>query len=633
MIKKILPFAPFAVLAVLFALSFGRIDFEKVETPVGIRLSVMAVLTVSLFVIAVYRNKTVKIVFGSVLFAAVTPIMFYIQECFIHDPFNGSPAVKNELIDINLILIVLPLVVLAFAFSRFSAATAIVAAVTGGMGFANCLSFQFRGIPIYPWDFLSAGTAALVMNNYTVDWTFDIIFNLFITLYFVFAAILCDFRLNLGRWWIRTSAAVLTGVVLVGLCGWYRSDEAVNKYGYYPYLFSESYLYKYNGTPLTLVFTSKYLTVEKPDNYSVSEIKTLSGEYPSDSTEISAVKPNVIVIMNEAFSDPSVLGFDFTASEDYMPFIHSLEGDDTAKGWTHVSVLGGNTPNSEYEFLTGMTMGFLPAGSIPYQQFVKDECPNLVTQMEALGYGTVGMHAYSSGGWKRNVVYPLLGFDEVCFSNQMKMIERIRTYISDKSMFKNVISYLENSEKPLFLFGVTMQNHGGYTTDYDNFVPDVTVEGVKSKALTQYLSLMKKSDEAFEYLIDYIRENITEPTVVLMFGDHQANDSVVKPIYNLNGADYTTHIYTSVKNSQDRYITPYVLWANYDIDEEKMPEHLSLNYLASHLLSALGLPLTGYQHWQSGLFEKFPVIDAGCIAENTADGINYILLKRSVLTK
>ena len=53
-------------------------------------------------------------------------------------------------------------------------------------------------------------------------------------------------------------------------------------------------------------------------------------------------KPNIIVIMDEAFSDPAVLA-DFQTNEDYMPFMHSMMdgADNTVSGWLNVSVLGG----------------------------------------------------------------------------------------------------------------------------------------------------------------------------------------------------------------------------------------------------------------------------------------------------
>ena len=100
--------------------------------------------------------------------------------------------------------------------------------------------------------------------------------------------------------------------------------------------------------------------------------------------------------MNEAFSDPSVLG-DFTTNEDYMPFVHSLldGADNTISGHLNVSVKGGNTANTEFEYLTGASMAFLPYGSIPYQQYVKKETPSMASYLSSLGYYTIAMHPLS----------------------------------------------------------------------------------------------------------------------------------------------------------------------------------------------------------------------------------------------
>ena len=97
--------------------------------------------------------------------------------------------------------------------------------------------------------------------------------------------------------------------------------------------------------------------------------------------------------MDEAFSDLSILG-DFEVNEDYMPFMHSLQekGNNTVTGMATVSVCGGNTANSEFEFLTANTMEYLPNGSIPYQQYIKKETPSLAWYLQSLGYETYAQH-------------------------------------------------------------------------------------------------------------------------------------------------------------------------------------------------------------------------------------------------
>ena len=76
-------------------------------------------------------------------------------------------------------------------------------------------------------------------------------------------------------------------------------------------------------------------------------------------------------------------------------------------GHLYVSVLGGNTANSEFEYLTGDSMAFLPSGSIPYQQYLNKYALSIVSHMKELGYSTTAMHPYNASGWNRSSVYEL----------------------------------------------------------------------------------------------------------------------------------------------------------------------------------------------------------------------------------
>ena len=81
---------------------------------------------------------------------------------------------------------------------------------------------------------------------------------------------------------------------------------------------------------------------------------------------VEAEKPTIIAIMNESFADLSVLG-EFATNFELTPFMNSLK-ENTIKGYALASVYGAKTPNSEWEFLTGNSMAFLPEGSVVYQQ-------------------------------------------------------------------------------------------------------------------------------------------------------------------------------------------------------------------------------------------------------------------------
>jgi hypothetical protein len=196
-------------------------------------------------------------------------------------------------------------------------------------------------------------------------------------------------------------------------------------------------------------------------------------------------------------------------------------------------------------------------------------------------------------------VYPLLGFGQTYFIEDMQNLSYIRKYVSDRSDMDNIIRIYEDKEAgaPLFLFNVTMQNHGGYTEDYANFTPDITAEGKDSAVLNRYLSLLKKTDAALEHLIAYFKEQ-DEPTILLFFGDHQPNNAVAKSF--------------SCSDETLRYQVPYLMWANYDIEEGQNVD-TSANYLSSHLLREAGVPLYDYQNFLTELEQAYPILSAARI--------------------
>ena len=294
-----------------------------------------------------------------------------------------------------------------------------------------------------------------------------------------------------------------------------------------------------------------------------------------------------------------------------MPFVHSLldGADNTISGHLNVSVKGGNTANTEFEYLTGASMAFLPYGSIPYQQYVKKETPSMASYLSSLGYYTIAMHPYRAAGWDRNLVYPKLGFDEMHFQEFFTDSPLVRKYVSDEGNYEKIIKLYEekDADTPLFLFNVTMQNHSSYSdwADYDNFSPDITVEGSDSKLLPAYLSLIRLSDSAIQNLVSYF-EAQEEPTIIVFFGDHQPADSVVRPVWKLNGKDDAD---LTDEEEALRYKVPFFIWANFDIETEKDLE-ISANYLAAKTLDAAGLPKSAYDNFLSQLRTEVPVISA-----------------------
>ena len=479
--------------------------------------------------------------------------------------------------------------------------------IAWGIGMANHYLISFRGRTLFPGDFLTLRTAANVAGNY--DYRPDSMQWLTIGIFAAVLVLLSFLPREEKRpfdWRGFAPAAAGTAVFLAAFfgTGW------VEGLGIEPSMWTT----RGNGLVLNFTVCLKYMKVEKPDSYSQETLAALAGENPSDAADTAAsadggTRPvNVIVIMNESLSDLSVLP-GVETNMDAMPFLRSLT-ENTVKGYAYSSVFGGTTANSEYEFLTGNTTAFLPAGTVPYQMYVSDGDPSLVGQMEALGYTTIAAHPYRSSGWNRPTVYADYGFDEVYFESDFQDRAYMRGdertgYVTDRCDYENLIRWYEEKEEgqPLFLFNVTMQNHSAYQMAWTNLPKEVWLTGElenRFQTVNQYLSLVYQSDQAFEDLIDYFSQ-VEEPTMILLFGDHQPQ--------------VATNFYTDVlgtnpdtATAQKKQMVPFVLWANYDIPEAQGVE-LSLNYLSALLMDTANLPMTGYQKFLSQLWETAPVIN------------------------
>lgn len=519
---------------------------------------------------------------------------------------------------LNIVLFELIMALLLFLFGKLKTALRCQTILFMIIGLANYYVLEFRSAPIMPWDILSIGTAASVANNFKYTLSKETVFVLigFVILILLESKVTLELKKD---WRIRVGGVLASFALLWGFTAMLHQDSTVARFKLYDKLFTPTVMSKRDGTAVAFLMELKYIVVEKPDGYNKEDASALLASYDTNDTESATHTPNIIVIMNEAFSDLSVLG-DFETNEDYMPFLHSLmqEGTpNTISGHLNVSVLGGNTANTEFEFLTGNTMAFLPQGSVAYQQYVKNNDYSIATYLKSKGYDTIAMHPYNASGWDRDKVYPLLGFDTFYSLKDWVNPVKIRKYVSDQSCYDKIIELYEQKDAntPFFLFNVTMQNHSSYSEEYDNFHPDITVEGTSSKILPNYLSLIKLSDQALCNLIEYFSK-ADEDTVIVFFGDHQPSNSVAAPVWKLNGRSGDS---LTEEEEARRYKVPFIIWANYDIEAASNVE-TSANYLGSHVLRAAGLPLYDYRNYLSQLEGQYPVLTA--IRAENAQGIS-----------
>ena len=556
-------------------------------------------------------DERVKSIIWGIIFSVIPIIAFYLMESYEHNPFE---EVRSKAQCFNVILFEFIAWIMYLILGNAKWALRIVLAVSMIFGLVNHYVMLFRTTPFVPWDIFSINTAASVVSNYDFTPSTRVVV---VSILFVVLIVLMHFinhKMKMGFYLRMIPFAVVT-ICLCVFVNMLQDDDFQTENYLYPFLFTPGYMTQVNGMAVTFAMDLEYLAIDKPSGYNADEAKEELADYADAETVTSQKLPNIIVIMDEAFADLKVLD-EFYTNVDYMPFVHSMQNgkENTVSGYLNVSVCGGNTANTEFEFLTGNTMAFLPTGSIPYQQYIKQDIPSLASYLSGLGYQTYAQHPYLASGWNRDKVYEWMGFDNMTFIDGYSSRKLIRNYISDESSFEQIKRTFEEKEdgKPAFIFNVTMQNHGGYSDTYSDFVNSVRTIDHKSNDLDQYLTLLSISDSEVEKLIAYF-SGVDEDTVVVFFGDHQPNDFVTSPIARTTENDY------------NRYQVPYFIWANYDIDEA-VNVNTSANYLAANVLKAAGVPTDEYQNFLLQLEKEFPIISA-VRTKSTEDADEQLLEK------
>ena len=604
-----------AILLLCFGILIGMAwYYRKFSAKDFAILAGICVLTLAIYMIDMPVHPVIRI-----LFALVIPLgCFYTFETLTHQMSTMIELAKR----LNIAFYYWLFLFVFFIAGRTSISMAICVSAIAIIGVGNYFVVMFRSNPIVPWDIYSFETAMSVADNYvfSVDWALAEHIAMFILMLIV------GVRTN-----IRLNKKILRPILTVAMCipayfyiSYLWQDNLERNTGLNDTLFNAKYMHSKDGFFVSFILDIHFLQIEEPKNYSDEYALSLLNEQEVEKVETPEELPDIIAIIDETFSDPAVLG-EFETNKDYMPFVHSIlrgEVANTISGYADVSVLGGNTANSEFEFLTGNSMAFFPNGSVPYLQYIRDGISTIVPQLEEYGYTTYGTHPYRAKGWNREFIYDLMGFDYRYFQGSFPFEDKLRNYVSDEADFKSILEWRNNTEGPFFMFNVTMQNHSNYGGDFDNFDPQIVAKfknTYSNKYLNKYLSLMYETDQDVASLLSELSQS-DRKTIVVFWGDHQPNDYVVRPIYKEYGLDFDNQTY---EQQQQRQKTPFFIWANYDIQEQTNVE-ISLNYLNILLFETAGLQLDEYQTFRKNLWQgQIPMMNAVGYRNDDGDLVEY----------
>ncbi len=536
------------------------------------------------------------------------------------------------------------LVGLYFVGQRRGFLAALVPVASAGIGIAEYFVFLFKNQPLQPGDFFALGTAASVADAYTYVLSSHCLWAMASAVAALSVlSLVSHTRLHaeaggshnpeaLNKPQVNNAVSLRPAAVCVNLvvglallasvvsnvCGVdYVSEYDIEVRGWdIQNCFSEqAYL-------PTFIAEFQVMVPDSPEGYTVEGaadlLATYAAAYDGDpllgasasrleaSAQFDEEKPCVVAVMNETFSDLSI--FEWMDPTYAGPVYYNSIDNCLQRGSLFVSINGGGTPNSEFEFLTGNSMASFGSGVYPYSVYDLSRTQSLTEQFKALGYSTLAVHPYNGQNWNRVNVYQTFGFDRFATIDDFADAETYRTRVSDQATYDYILAQLQSGTSPQFIFDVTMQNHSGYDTGLvpaDELVGYQLADGSDDPLIDEYAASIAKSDEALKSFLAALSE-LDRKVVVVFFGDHQPYMTVT---YNnrFNGDE------EGDEHQQSVYQTSYIIWANYDVagnDQVSLHVDLDASALGAELMQLTGAPLTDFQKARLTLREALPAIDA-----------------------
>lgn len=599
--------------------------------PIAVACAIAALCFLSY---AIIRRKHLAERFGRVLShakpivaAACVPAGFLLMEM----PYNPLTfSMETSFVATGIGVTAALFAIVFFLGQRSKAAMAAFLCACFAAGTANYFVASFKGQPILPSDVMALQTAASVSGGYTYALGESVLGS------FALLAVFCGIIAMLpASKPTKRSLAVNTSAgaaILVAFSMWFSAADIEKDYGCTVDVWSSLDSYQQHGSLLCFLQRSQLIAPRPPEDYSPQEAAAIRAEKAAIAMAAEAVedspatapdvRPAVVAIMNETFSDLSRYP---NVAQTYAGTVAFDRIDALVKGDCYVSAMGGGTCNSEFEFLTGSTMGMLGAGVYPYMLYDLRGADNLARYLSSIGYKTSAIHPAPKENWRRDRVYRQLGFDEFYDEDSFPDAEMFRGMVSDASTYDLILDLLRQDDEPRFIFDVTIASHGGYDT---GSIPAqdmvrAPLDGVEYDDVNEYLSCIERSQVELVEFLDELRE-LERPVIVCFFGDHQPGfvewlageaygDGSQAESEDGTGAETGVEAPTGIDLVQERYVTPYMIWTNdtelRKVSEEPHVADTSLNYLGAILLRAAGLPLDEYFAFTLAMRDDIPAIN------------------------
>lgn len=382
-----------------------------------------------------------------------------------------------------------------------------------------------------------------------------------------------------------------------------------------PIMWDQRENYAFNGFTLAFALNVPMAHVPAPAGYAPEAIDRI-GAAPREAVMLPDEKPDIVIVMSESFWDPTRLP-GIKIWPDPIPTTRSLQS-----GHVFSPEFGGMTSNVEFEALTGFSNAFLPYGSIPYQQYVREPLPSLATFFRNQGYQTMAIHPFTSWFWNRGAVYQAFGFDRFLSEENMMPLAKRGPLASDAALTEEIIRRADSSSRPAFIFAVSLQGHGPYEPHrYKDVSHSVVAPGksVKtSESILTYAEGASDADKSLARLISWAK-NRERPTVIALFGDHLPP---LGPVYIETGfmeEEVAPRRGPADEMKRNRE-TPLVVWSN-RVGKVRKIGTISPAFLPLKVLKAAGIRHPYYTDFLGEVHKQYRVVDRNLLLTPDGDAV------------
>ena len=498
-----------------------------------------------------------------------TGLMFYLSPGSLK-VFIGFVIDSPSLFILNYLPILLLMLMLYFISGNCIFASGIPFMIFTAAAFANRTKSTLRQDPLVPSDLSVITEVKSILQNYDKIYMILAIAAVLITLAIIALAFLFfkkSDKLTVKKRILGAGGCIACFVIMFSTA--YSNTELYNSYAVDGNIYFKVNQYISKGFLYSFIYDINNLKVEKPSSYNPEAFNAIDDT--AESTELNDIsKPNIVMIMSEAFSDISNSeSINFDEYGDPLEFYNQfINRDHVISGHIVVPNFGGGTSDTEFDVLTGCSTKYIDSSQVSYN-FIRKPMEAMPRLLKNIGYDTLAIHPGYGWFYNRTNVYKNMGFDDFIYLEEDfdPSTQNKGGYISDEvttqSIIDNFENHVKNNDDPLFEFCVTIQNHGPYEEKYENlktnFSTDIQLTDDEKAIYSGYFQGIDDAEAQIETVVIYF-ESIDEPVVLVFFGDHlpgfsngMSYFSQFRPDIDLNGNQW---------QQMKAYETPFFIWAN-----------------------------------------------------------------------